>query len=154
MPGELFVQQEMWLLSLKLLKGELPACLQLRSNPPIAVSPTVAAWQPLQIDRHRCAFTGCKGLSQFYGLCSYLHSKFPAAQNLTENQLQSCLQAPASIGWRIYHKPPMSFHYDKLKGPPAGKIPWFIFHTRIQFVCAPSADRLNLGSSGIWLRIC
>lgn len=57
---------------------------QLRSNPPMAVYPQLQPGQLLQIDRHRCAFTGRKGLSQSHCLCSYLHSKFSILQGLTE----------------------------------------------------------------------
>lgn len=58
---------------------------QLRSNPPMAVSPRLPPGQLPHVDRHRCAFTGRKGLSQSCCLCSYLHSEFSILQGLTEN---------------------------------------------------------------------
>lgn len=88
---------------------------QLKSNPPMAVSPQLQPGQLPQIDRHRCAFTGRKGLSQSHYLCSYLHSKFSILQGLTEKV--GC--SPASkflslLGGGFISNPQCLSHYNKL----------------------------------------
>lgn len=50
----------------------------LRSNPPVTVSPQLQPGQPPQTDRHRCAFTGRKGLSRPIAFVHIFAPNFPS----------------------------------------------------------------------------